>query len=207
MNARNLGFVSSWHMLTRDKGWLKPVLVLTLVGWIPILGQIALLGYGMEWARLTAWGVDSAPKQRGVDYGKVLSTGGRAFLVTISMGIVVALILQVVFPGSLYLLVSGLTGGNAVSTMLAVTSGATFSLFTIFASGLMGSFLQAASLRSTLYDSFSAGWRLDRLFQMIGRDFGGFLHTFGVVFIGGLISGAMRSSSRLFAVWLPWAAS
>ena len=190
MNARNLGFVSSWHMLTRDKGWLKPVLVLTLVGWIPILGQIALLGYGMEWARLTAWGVDSAPKQRGVDYGKVLSTGGRAFLVTISMGIVVALILQVVFPGSLYLLVSGLTGGNAVSTMLAVTSGATFSLFTIFASGLMGSFLQAASLRSTLYDSFSAGWRLDRLFQMIGRDFGGFLHTFGVVFIGGLISGA-----------------
>ena len=127
MNARNLGFVSSWHMLTRDKGWLKPVLVLTLVGWIPILGQIALLGYGMEWARLTAWGVDSAPKQRGVDYGKVLSTGGRAFLVTISMGIVVALILQVVFPGSLYLLVSGLTGGNAVSTMLAVTSGATFS--------------------------------------------------------------------------------
>ena len=190
MNARNLGFVSSWHMLTRDKGWLKPVLVLTLVGWIPILGQIALLGYGMEWARLTAWGVDSAPKQRGVDYGKVLSTGGRAFLVTISMGIVVALILQVVFPGSLYLLVSGLTGGNAVSTMLAVTSGATFSLFTIFASGLMGSFLQTASLRSTLYDSFSAGWRLDRLFQMIGRDFGGFLHTFGVVFIGGLISGA-----------------
>ena len=174
------------------------------MGWIPILGQIALLGYGMEWARLTAWGVDSAPKQRGVDYGKVLSTGGRAFLVTISMGIVVALILQVVFPGSLYLLVSGLTGGNAVSTMLAVTSGATFSLFTIFASGLMGSFLQAASLRSTLYDSFSAGWRLDRLFQMIGRDFGGFLHTFGVVFIGGLSRAPMRSSSRLFAVWLPW---
>ena len=57
----------------------------------------------------------------------------------------VALILQVVFPGSLYLLVSGLTGGNAVSTMLAVTSGATFSLFTIFASGLMGLFLQAAA--------------------------------------------------------------
>lgn len=189
MNARNLGFVSSWHMLTRDKGWLKPVLVLTLVGWIPILGQIVLLGYGMEWARLTAWGVDSAPKQRGVDYGKVLSTGGRAFLVTISMGFVVALILQVVFPGSLYQLISCLTGGNAAGATLAVTSDATFPLSAVLLSGLMGSFLQAASLRSTLYDSFSAGWRLDRLFQMIGRDFGGFLHTFGVVFIGGLISG------------------
>lgn len=86
MNAQNLGFMSSWHMLTRDKGWVKPVLVLTLVGWIPILGQIVLMGYGLEWARLTAWGVDAAPKQRGVDYGKVLSTGGRAFLVSLSWG-------------------------------------------------------------------------------------------------------------------------
>ena len=44
MYAQQLGFVSSWKMLTRDKGWIKPLLILTLVGWIPILGQIAILG-------------------------------------------------------------------------------------------------------------------------------------------------------------------
>ena len=47
MNARNLGFVSSWHMLTAIRAGRKPVLVLTLVGWIPILGQIACSA--MEW--------------------------------------------------------------------------------------------------------------------------------------------------------------
>lgn len=189
MNAQNLGFVSSWHMLTRDKGWVKPVLVLTLVGWIPILGQIVLMGYGLEWARLTAWGVDAAPKQRGVDYGKVLSTGGRAFLVSLSLGFVIALVLQVVFPGSLYMLFTGLTAGNAVSVATAMASGAAMSILTMVVSIAMGTFLQAATLRATLYDSFSAGWRLDRLFQMIGRDFGGFLKVLLVTLIGGAISG------------------
>lgn len=189
MNAQNLGFMSSWHMLTRDKGWVKPVLVLTLVGWIPILGQIVLMGYGLEWARLTAWGVDAAPKQRGVDYGKVLSTGGRAFLVSLSLGFVIALVLQVVFPGSLYMLFTGLTAGNAVSVATAMASGAAMSILTMVASIAMGTFLQAATLRATLYDSFSAGWRLNRLFQMIGRDFGGFLKVLLVTLIGGAISG------------------
>lgn len=189
MNAQNLGFMSSWHMLTRDKGWVKPVLVLTLVGWIPILGQIVLMGYGLEWARLTAWGVDAAPKQRGVDYGKVLSTGGRAFLVSLSLGFVIALVLQVVFPGSLYMLFTGLTAGNAVSVATAMTSGAAMSILTMVASIATGTFLQAATLRATLYDSFSAGWRLNRLFQMIGRDFGGFLKVLLVTLIGGAISG------------------
>lgn len=189
MNAQNLGFMSSWHMLTRDKGWVKPVLVLTLVGWIPILGQIVLMGYGLEWARLTAWGVDAAPKQRGVDYGKVLSTGGRAFLVSLSLGFIIALVLQVVFPGSLYMLFTGLTAGNAVSVATAMASGAAMSILTMVASIAMGTFLQAATLRATLYDSFSAGWRLNRLFQMIGRDFGGFLKVLLVTLIGGAISG------------------
>ncbi|EEA89555.1 hypothetical protein COLSTE_02273 [Collinsella stercoris DSM 13279] len=189
MYAQNLGFMSSWHMLTRDKGWVKPVLVLTLVGWIPILGQIVLMGYGLEWARLTAWGVDAAPKQRGVDYGKVFSTGGRAFLVSLSLGFVIALVLQVVFPGSLYMLFTGLTAGNAVSVATAMASGAAMSILTMVVSIAMGTFLQAATLRATLYDSFSAGWRLDRLFQMIGRDFGGFLKVLLVTLIGGAISG------------------
>ena len=99
MQTGEVGFMSSWRMLTRDKGWVKPLLVLTLVSWIPIFGRIAVLGYGLEWARLTAWGAESAPKQRGVDYGKVISTGARAFLITISQAFVCGLVLQILFPG------------------------------------------------------------------------------------------------------------
>lgn len=188
MQAHELGFGSSWRMLTRDKGWIKPVLVLTLVGWIPILGQIAVFGYALEWARLTAWGVDSAPKQRGVDYGKVLSTGWRAFLVTLTLGLVITLVLQIIFPGSLAVLYSSMTGLSGFAAMLNIAAGGVMSIVLWILVLLSSTFVNAAALRATLYDSFSAGWRLDRLFQMIGRDFGGFLKTYVVSLLGGLIS-------------------
>lgn len=175
-------------MLTRDKGWIKPVLVLTLVSWIPIFGQIVVAGYALEWARLTAWGVDSAPKQRGVDYGKVLSTGGRAFLVTITLGLVITLVLQILFPGSLAVLYSSMTGLSGFAAMLNIAAGGVMSMVLWILVLLSSTFVNAAALRATLYDSFSAGWRLDRLFQMIGRDFGGFLKTYVVSLLGGLIS-------------------
>ncbi len=175
-------------MLTRDKGWIKPVLVLTLVSWIPIFGQIVVAGYALEWARLTAWGVDSAPKQRGVDYGKVLSTGGRAFLVTITLGLVITLVLQILFPGSLAALYSSMTGLSGFAAMFNIAAGGVMSMVLWILVLLSSTFVNAAALRATLYDSFSAGWRLDRLFQMIGRDFGGFLKTYVVSLLGGLIS-------------------
>lgn len=71
----------SWKMLTRAPGWIKPILLLTLVSFIPIFGLIFVLGYTLEWARLTAWGIDSSPKQSGVDVGACLSCGWRALLV------------------------------------------------------------------------------------------------------------------------------
>lgn len=190
MQTGEVSFMSSWRMLTRDKGWVKPLLVLTLVGWIPILGQIAVLGYGFEWARLTAWGVDSAPKQRGVDYGKVISTGARAFLITISLAFVCGLVLQVLFPGSLAALMAMTAGGSGLASSAILASGATFFLLDLVIIVFAGTFLQAASLRGVLYDSFSGGWRLDRLLQMVVRDFGGFCKVLLVNLIGAAVSSA-----------------
>ena len=190
MYSQQLGFGTSWKMLTRDKGWIKPILVLTLVGWIPILGQIAIMGYGLEWARLTAWGVDSAPKQRGVAYGKVLSTGGIAFLIMVTMGIVLGII-DVMLFGGWYPIAAFPMGVGALSGSVldAVRDSSVFvALVMLVVNLLLGSFSTAAMMRATIYDSFGAGWRLDRLFQMIGRDFGGFLHTYAVTLIGGAVS-------------------
>lgn len=205
MLSHELGFLSSWKMLTRDKGWIKPVLVLTLVSWIPILGQIAVLGYGLEWARLTAWGVDSAPKQHGVKYGKVLSTGGIAFLVGISMSVVLALVNVILFGGvyvgAAFPLLTGYTTSGLLDTMGGgVLFGGVSSLALLLmmvVNLFFGTLISAAMMRATLYDSFSAGWRLDRLFQMVGRDLGGFFHTYAVSLIGGMVSGV---ASLLLAV-------
>ena len=62
-------FSRSWAMLTRDKGWIKPILVMAVAQLVPIAGYIGAKGYMLEWARLTAWGVAAAPKQKNVETG------------------------------------------------------------------------------------------------------------------------------------------
>lgn len=190
MYAQQLGFTTSWKMLTRDKGWIKPILMLTLVGWIPILGQIAILGYGLEWARLTAWGVDAAPKQRGVAYGKVLATGGVAFLVMLTMGLVTGIVDTILF-GRWYSITSLPFGSSIFADSVITLAGDVTSVLGIavlVVNLLMGAFITAAMLRATLYDSFGAGWRIDRLFQMVVRDSGGFFHAYAVSLIGGIVN-------------------
>lgn len=190
MLSRQLGFTSSWKMLTRDKGWLKPLCVLALVGWIPILGQIVVFGYGFEWARLTAWGIDAAPKQHGVDYGKVLATGGRAFLVFMSMMLALALILGLVFRDvivSSMLPVYIAFHSAGVSLPVDLGDGLRAGLVDAMIALVINGFAMAAVMRTTLYDSFAAGWRLDRICQMIARDPGGFCKMLFVSLVGGLV--------------------
>lgn len=192
MYAQQLGFKTSWKMLTRDKGWIKPVLVLALLGWVPILRQIVILGYGLEWARLTAWGVDATPKQRGVDYGKVLATGGIAFLISLTMGLALAAVNMVLAGGwysaALFPAAVSLFTGSLVDVARESSVFTAFMMLVI--DSLMGTFTAAAMMRATLYDGFSAGWRLDRLFQMIGRDMRGFGHLYLISLVGNLINAA-----------------
>lgn len=181
-----LGFGASWKQMTREKGWYKPILILALVGWVPILGQIAVLGYAFEWARLTAWGLDAAPKQHGVNVGKVLGTGAWVFLVYVSQVIVTSVVLGLLTAGAVDMVTSPLSLGlklfpNADGDAFDVgILGAALGL-------LVGAFIQAAMMRATLYDGFTAGWRLDRLFEMVGRDFGGFMRTYLAMIIASVI--------------------
>ncbi len=113
MVSQKPSFSASWRLLTRDKGWIKPILVLTLVGMVPIVGQIAILGYGLEWARLTAWGVEAAPKQSRVDYGKIMHTGFFSGLVMLSMSFVIAILDIILFgtgmAGAAFPMLSGVS--------------------------------------------------------------------------------------------------
>lgn len=189
-------------MLTRDKGWIKPLLVIALVAWIPVFGQIVVLGYGLEWARLTAWGVDSAPKQRKVDYKKMLTTGLDAFLVSLFMGLVIVAIGYLacgsvyavcsVCSGATNIFASGEFGGGLGTLVEDVVEGMlspSLAIILYVVNLLLETFILAAAMRTTIYDSFTSGWRVDRLFQMVVRDFGGFVHVCGISALGGLIIG------------------
>lgn len=47
-------FSKSWAMLTKEQGWIKPLLVLTVATLVPVAGPLAVSGYILDWARLTA---------------------------------------------------------------------------------------------------------------------------------------------------------
>lgn len=148
----------SWSLLTRDEGWYKPLLVLAAAKLIPIVGPFGVDGYGLEWARLTSWGVDSSPKQRNVDVGACIKSGARAFVVALGYGFVF---------GLLRALLTGILG--PIGGLLAAA-------ITVFG----GVFMIVAKLRATIYQTIGSGFQLERIIDMIKHDYMGLLRVSGL---------------------------
>lgn len=153
----------SWAMLTRDKGWIKPVLVLSAANFVPIAGGLGTSGYILEWARLTAWGIDASPKQKNVQVGTCIKSGWRAFVVSLGWGLCLALVMGILtaltdaIPGVLGTLLAGLVS-------LAVFAAEIF----------VAVILSIACIRTAIYERIGAGYRIDRVFDMVRRDTRGF---------------------------------
>lgn len=167
----------SWDMLTRDKGWIKVILLLALASFVPFVGLIGLMGYGLEWARLTAWGIDSSPKQHGVRIGECLASGWRALVVTfvwmfvwmLAVGIVNS-IADVLLPDAL----ASLIGSLLVLAQL-------FYILVVY----------VAVLRAAIYTKISAGLNPSRVFEMVKRAPGDLFFFVLIPIVGGLIVSAI----------------
>ena len=157
-------FSHSWALLTRDKGWIKPLLVMTCASLVPIAGALGNFGYGLEWARLTAWGVDAAPKQKNVNVGKCIASGWRGFLVGLGLTVAFSLI------GSFLSVLIGF-----LPEVLSVLVGLLFMVVYFCVSLVFATFLNVAYVRAAIYERAGAGYRLDRIIDMIKRDVRGFL--------------------------------
>lgn len=167
----------SWDMLTRDKGWIKVILLLALASFVPFVGLIGLVGYGLEWARLTAWGIDSSPKQRGARIGECLASGWRALVVTfvwmfvwmLAVGIVNS-IADVLLPDAL---------ANLIGSLLVLAQ-----LFYILV-------VYVAVLRAAIYTKISAGLNPSRVLEMVKRAPGDLFFFVLIPIVGGLIVSAI----------------
>ncbi len=161
MASNGRGYWSrSWELLTRDEGWFKPLLVLAAARLVPIVGAFGANGYGLEWARLTAWGVDSAPKQKNVDVWACIKTGARAFVVGLGYGIAMAV---------LRLLLTGILG-SALGGLLGTAL--------VFVGTIL---ILVAKLRSTIYQTIGAGYQVERIYDIIKRDYKGLLRIVGMI--------------------------
>lgn len=169
-------FSRSWALLTRDKGWIKPILVMTAASLVPIVGLFGIQGYALEWARLTAWGVDSSPKQKNVDVGGCITSGARAFVVSLGLGLAVSIVTGIVTAVF-----------SAFPDFLGVLLGSLASLASACVTVVSGSFIVACQLRCAIYEQIGAGYRIDRVFEMIKRDVNGFARLVLLNFLCGLV--------------------
>ena len=161
-------FSRAWALVTQEKGWWKPVLLLGLATLVPIVGPIAVLGYCLEWARRIAWGSTAAP-ERHVKVGELLASGWRGIVVLLGWAIV-----------------SGIVGGILGKVpVLGGLLGFAWSIFSIF----LGMLFMVAAARATIYQSFKAGYRAKTIWEMGRRDPMGLLRVWLIRLVSGIVIG------------------
>ena len=163
----------AWRMMTQDKGWLAPMCILALSLYVPIFGALGVAGYGLCWARLTAWGVDAAPKQRGVRVGECIGAGWRAFVISLGWG----LLAGIVASALAWMMDFAGTGGSIVLGILLVG-------LDIFA----GLLVLVANLRGCIYQKIGAGFGFSQVWTMFAYDLGGLFRILGIAVLGGLVT-------------------
>lgn len=161
-------FGRAWAMLTQEKGWWKPVLLCALGALVPIVGPLAVLGYGLEWSRRVAWGSTEGPSRQ-VKIGELIKSGWRGFVVVAGWTIVAGVV------------------GSIVENLpwIGEFLGGVWGIFSLF----LGVVFAVAAVRATIYQSFKAGYRAKTLWRMVSRDPWGLLKVFVIKFVPGLIVG------------------
>lgn len=170
-------FSRTWALLTRERGWWKPLLILGLAIFVPIVGWLAVAGYSYEWARLAAWGGETSPKRKDVRIGTYIVSGWRA-IVVIFVWLLVLGIAKEVLRG-LVVPVDPFTGVREDPAWL--------SLLFLVAELMVGIVAEVAALRAVIYGKITAGLRPTRVFEMVDRDPKGLFKLLAIPIVGGLI--------------------
>ncbi len=156
----------SWALLTSQRGWIKPVLLLTVCMLVPVVGWLGVLGYVLEWSRLTAWGVNAAPKQRGVRVGECIASGARAFVVMLAWWAAAVVAVAVLSVVPLF--------EDIIERLLPV-------LFVLY-----GLVVMVAVMRATIYRRIVPGLRPGKVWQMVSHDPCGLMRCLGIMLLGAL---------------------
>lgn len=178
MSDKGGGYFSrSSALLKRDKGWIKLLLVLGVSMFVPVVGQLGVEGYALEWARLTAWGCDSSPKQKNVQVGQCIKSGWRGF---VSIAGWAAIFFCITW------LLTWLTQGNDI------LSGIVGTLLPV-AGVFVGVLEVVCQVRAAVYQDFKAGYQVNRIMDMLKRDFKGIARIVGMTLLMSLVMGVVAT--------------
>ena len=165
---RDRYFARSWALLTLEKGWWKPVLIMALFGLIPVVGILALVGYALETARVTAWGINAGPKQKDLKFGTYIVTGFKAVVIALAFGLAYSI-------------------ATGILTFIPVINLILIPVF-IVAAFVYPLFINVVQVRASVYGRISAGFAFKNIFEMIKHDMGGLFRIFGMGIVLGIVT-------------------
>ena len=195
-------FQTAWNDIKNSPGWFGKLCLLALLNFIPIFGQIVMLGYLYGWAREMAWGAHR-PLPSSIfsnDDGKFWRRGwfllvvGFVFQLVPSIivgignsmrGVSVATYLQG-YPHGLDapVVAAGGVAATAGIGMLIVLVGFVLAL-------LVEVLTMIAFMRTAIYDRLSAGFQLGKIWKMFRHDTSGILKIFGMNLLVSAIIGVI----------------
>lgn len=194
-------FQTAWNDLTKSEGWLRKMMLLALISFIPIFGAIVVMGYLYGWARDIAWGVRNPLPARifANEDGKLYR---RGFFILV-IGIVVGILPFIAYEFAERTLGIGWAGllasfvnsggyapygtlssiGSPVISAGSLTTGVLLYLLGIALLLGLCFFQWAANMRVSIYDNLSSGFQVGKLWSMLRADGGGILRIFGMTIL------------------------
>jgi len=175
-----MDFGLAFSYVFKDPDWFKKIVIVALIGLIPIIGQLVILGWSLNIAK-HVMSHDPNPLPD-VNFGADLGRGFYAFVIgfvytlpiSISSGILAA------FDS----IIANTANGNAATIIISILS-VCFALFA-FLYGLACAFILPAAYTNFLAkDSLAAGFNLNEVFARVRANPGAYLITLlGTIVVG-----------------------
>ncbi|MBN1246189.1 MAG: DUF4013 domain-containing protein [Anaerolineae bacterium] len=179
-----MDFGKAFTFVFDDPDWLKKVAINALIGLIPLVGSIYVLGWGLEVARRVAAG--SATPLPDVDFGTYLGHGFKAFVVALVYTLPIWVI---TIPIAIVAAVADSAGveGDALYALLTITNVCGGLLILVY--GLvMGLAIPAALTRTVVHGSIGAGLQVKSVVAMVKAAPGAYLLTLVGTFVAGMLA-------------------
>lgn len=171
-----------WEDVEHSKGWFGKVCILALLAFIPIFGQLVLLGFIFGWARDIAWDVQSRLPR------KLISREDGSFWKR-AWRILLLFIVFAVLPLVLFIIGNTIQSTQYVMTIFGPqpveNSGlALLRTVVVGASVILAIacavFAAVGAMRISIYNKLSAGFQLRFIGKMLHYDMGGMMRIVGM---------------------------
>jgi hypothetical protein len=175
-----MDFGLAFSFVFKDRDWFKKVAIAALIGLIPIIGQMVVLGWSLNITR-RVMNHDENPLPD-VDFGADLGRGFYAFVIGFVYTLPIS-ILSGIF-GVMDAAITSSSGSDAAYTMIGLFS-VCLGLFA-FVYGLACAFVLPAAYGNYLAkDSLAAGFNLKEVFSLVRANLGAYL----IVVLGTIVAG------------------